>query len=185
MFVLAGVLCLVDALAAVSLRADAVQDRRVQAGLRFFKAMIAADLDLEARLDDGKLLVVFLYVDDPATARDLAARFQADAQGGKIRDLPVSVVVADAAAYAALAPRKPAAVFLADPPGEQALAGLIAGAISRGMILYSPFEGHVERGVTGGIAVEAQVRPYINRATLEASKIHLKSFFLKVTKVYE
>ena len=45
------------------------------------------------------------------------------------------------------------------------------------MIVYSPFEGHVESGVLGGLSVEAQVRPYVNRATLEASQ-HLAQVVL-------
>ena len=53
------------------------------------------------------------------------------------------------------------------------------------MIVYSPFEGHVEKGVLGGLSVEAQVRPYVNRATVEASQITLKPFFMEVAKVYQ
>jgi hypothetical protein len=37
----------------------------------------------------------------------------------------------------------------------------------------------------GGLSIEAQVRPYLNRATLESSHITLKSFFLQVAKVYQ
>lgn len=167
------------------LHADPVQDRRVQAGLRLFKAMLAADLDLEQRVDGGKLLIVFFYVTDPAAAADLAKRFQGDDQAGKVRGLPVNVVTADAAGLAALGDRKPAGIFLAEPPAEKALAALIRTSADRRTILYSPFEGHVEKGVLGGIAVEAQVRPYVNRGALETSGIRLKTFFLKVTKVYE
>lgn len=170
---------------APTLHADPVQDRRVSAGLRLFKAMLAADLDLERRLDEGRLLVVFYYIDDPGAARELAERFQGDNEGGKVRNLPVTVIVADAAGLAELGDRKPAGIFLAEPPADKALMALIKSSADRKTILYSPFEGHVEKGVLGGIAVEAQVRPYVNRRALEASGIRLKTFFLKVTKVYE
>jgi len=56
--------------------------------------------------------------------------------------------------------------------------------IDHHVIVYSPFEGDVERGILGGIAVEAQVRPYVNAATLTASNITFKSLFFKVTKVF-
>ncbi|HEX8154652.1 MAG TPA: hypothetical protein VF698_16080, partial [Thermoanaerobaculia bacterium] len=61
---------------------------------------------------------------------------------------------------------------------------LVKYGIDRRLIVYSPFEGHVESGVTGGLSVEAQVRPFVNSTTLAASHIALKDFFLKVTKVY-
>jgi hypothetical protein len=51
------------------------------------------------------------------------------------------------------------------------------------VVLYSPFEGHVERGVPAGIAVEAKVQPYLNLSALQAAGIELKPFFLKVAKV--
>ena len=35
-----------------------------------------------------------------------------------------------------------------------------------------------------GLAVEAQVRPYVNLTTLAASNITLKEIFLKVAKVH-
>ncbi len=52
------------------------------------------------------------------------------------------------------------------------------------MILYSPFEGDVERGVTAGLSIEAKVLPFVNQRTLEASGVELKPFFLKVAKVH-
>ena len=42
----------------------------------------------------------------------------------------------------------------------------------------------LEHGVLAGMSVEAQVRPYVNTETLAASHVELKSFFMKVTKVY-
>ncbi len=62
---------------------------------------------------------------------------------------------------------------------------LVRFGIDRHVIVYSPFEGDVESGILGGLSIEAQVRPYLNRATLESSHIMLKEFFLKVAKVYQ
>jgi hypothetical protein len=62
---------------------------------------------------------------------------------------------------------------------------LTAFANERHMVVFSPFEGDVERGVQSGIAIEARVRPYLNTNALRAAQVRLKSFFMKVAKVHE
>jgi hypothetical protein len=162
-----------------ALHADVHQDRRIDAGLKIFRALLAADLDLERKTGEGgKLLVVFAYADDRKRAGELAARFGDD----PIKTLPVIVEHAPHATFNE-ARAVPAGIFIAQPPGTAGLKTLVAYGIANRVIVYSPFEGHVESGVLGGLVVEAQVRPYVNLTTLAASSISLKEFFLKVTKV--
>ena len=162
--------------------ADEVQDRRAQAGVRLFRSLLAADLDLPKKTTGASLLIVFYYVNDKQRAADLARQFEGAAE--KIRGLDVIAEVTNDATFAAYAARVPAAVFLAQPPSRATLQSIIQYGIHNHLIVYSPFEGHVELGVLGGLSVEAQVRPFVNQSTLEASGITLKEFFLKVTKVY-
>ena len=163
--------------------ADDVQTRRAELGVRLFRTLLAADLDLPKKtVENNQLLVVFFYVDDKRRAEELAARFVGNPPE-KVRDMAVIAEVTNDAAFAKYASRGPAAVFIAQPPNAGALRSVIRYGIDRHVIVYSPFEGHVEKGVLGGIAVEAQVRPFVNLGTLEASRISLKSFFLQVTKV--
>ena len=171
---------------ALPLAADDVQDRRAQTGVRLFRTLLAADLDLPKKtVGPNQLLIVFFYVDDRQRAADLAARFAGDAKAPeKIRDLDVVIELSNDPTLAAHAKRVPAGVFIAQPPKQDALKSLVRYGIQRRVIVYSPYEGHVESGVLGGLSIEAQVRPFINLATLEASHISLKEFFLKVTKVY-
>ena len=163
--------------------ADDVQTRRAELGVRLFRTLMAADLDLPKKtVENNQLLVVFLYVDDKRRAEELAARFVGNPPE-KVRDLAVIAEVTSDASFAKYASRGPAAVYIAQPPSAKVLQSVIKFGIDRHVIVYSPFEGHVEKGVLGGLAVEAQVRPFVNLATLEASRISLKSFFLQVTKV--
>jgi hypothetical protein len=180
---LAVLLLLVPAL----LRADDVEDRRAAAGIRLFRSLLTADVDLTKKVTPAnQLLIVFYYSDDKQKALDLAARFvEGSKDGDKIRGVPVVTEVANDAALAAYAGRVPAGIFLTGEPTQNGLASLIRFGVQHRVIVYSPFEGHVERGVLGGLSVEAQVRPYINRATMESSQITLKSFFLQVAKVYQ
>ena len=167
--------------------ADSNQDRRAQAGARLFRSLLAADLDLTSKtVDDGKLLVVFFYTTDRRRAEELAASLRGpDGAAEKIRDLPLVIETTGDPTFAAYANRKPAAIFLAQPPSSSVVDAIVRYGIANGLIVYSPFEGHVERGVLGGLSVEAQVRPYVNLSTLQASNISLKSFFMKVTKVHQ
>jgi hypothetical protein len=169
------------------LLADPQQERRTEIGLKLFRTMLAADLKLEQKAHDGQLLVLFFHKDDKKRAEQLAAAFArgpGTAAGEPIRGLPVAAEVASDSAFAAYAERRPAGIFLTQALDAATLRAIVRFGIAQGVIVYSPFEGHVESGVLGGLAVEAQVRPYINEATLSASNVSLKELFLKVSKVY-
>ena len=167
---------------------DSEAQRRVQAGTRLFKALLAADLDLPKKAaTNGELLLVIYYKDDRKFAEDLAASFRTGADDGtdRIRGFTTRVELTADPTFRSYAGRAPAGVYVAQIPDSDGLKKIIRYGIDNSVIVYSPFEGHVEKGVLGGLSVEAQVRPYVNAATLEASHIKLKQFFLKVTKVYQ
>jgi hypothetical protein len=169
-------------LAALRVGAEDVQALRARAGVRFFRSLLAADVDLPKKVvPPDQLLIVFLYVDDARAANDLMARF--GEQTKELRGLPVvTEATKDVALYAQ---RVPAGIFIAQPPSKKALASIIRYGIEHHVIIYSPYEGHVESGVLGGLFVDAQMRPFVNGTTLSASQITLKDFFLKVAKVYQ
>lgn len=166
-----------------SLRGDAQQDRRTESGLKLFRAMLSADVEIDRKtVDSGKILIVVFFTDDRKRAADLAKSFEGALE--TIRGFPVIVDVAQDPALPGYERRIPAGVFLCQAPDRKGLQTLVQFGIANHVIVYSPFEGHVESGVLGGLAIEAQVRPYLNLATLTASRINLKEFFLKVAKVH-
>lgn len=188
-WLLAGLAAAVYVLPLPRIAADAYQDRRAETGTKLFRALLAADLDLERKTtSDGRLLVLFFYTDDRRRADERAKAFAKaatpDAAVEPIRGLPVSLEITADPTFAQYARRPTAGIFLAQAPDAATLRTIVRFGIANKVIVYSPFEGHVESGVLGGLAVEAQVRPYINEGTLNASNIRLKDFFLKVTKVY-
>jgi hypothetical protein len=163
--------------------ADEVAERRAHAGVRLFRAILLADTDLAKKTAaPNQLLILFFYVDDARHANELAAQFAEEAKD--LRGLTIATEVTNDATLAKYATRVPAGVFISQAPDKNALQSLVRYGIQHHVILYSPFEGHVESGVLGGLSVEAQVRPFVNRATLDASQIALKPFFLSVAKVY-
>ena len=177
---------LVLSLVSASAFADEVHERRATAGLKLFRALLAADIKLPAKtVGPNQILIVFLYVNDRRHATNLANRFIQDAkERDNIRGLSIITEITNDPTLAAYGERVPAGVFIAESPSRAALSSIIGVGIQRHLIVYSPFEGHVESGVLGGLSVEAQVRPFLNRQTLEASQIALKPFFLNVAKVF-
>lgn len=178
---LAGLLAAVPA----RLFSDAIQERRSSAGARLFWALLAADLDLADKTGaDGSLLVVVFYTTDRGEADRVTATLGGHGEKHRIKTLPVRIEATNDPSFSAYRKDPPAGIFLAQAPSTSDLRAVIRYGIKHRVIVYSPFEGHVEQGVLAGLSVGARVQPYVNRETLDASHIHLKGFFLKVTKVY-
>jgi hypothetical protein len=183
-----GTVCVLILLAARAISAlDASEDRRAAMGARLFRAMLDADVELPRKtLPDGRLLVVFLHQGDAARAERLATEFATAGKGDKpqpIAGLPLSLELSSDPSLAAYAGRPLAGVFLTESPDGKALRRVIDLGIARRVVVYSPFDGDVERGVLGGLSVEAQVRLFVNAKTLAASNVTFKALFLKSCKV--
>jgi hypothetical protein len=97
----------------------------------------------------------------------------------------VEIEVTTQSALPAQDAEAPDAVFLAEPLDDEAFSNLLAWCIARRVILYSPFEGDVERGATAGLSIQAKVQPFVNRHTLDATGITLRSFFLDHSRVWQ
>ena len=182
--IVVGLACaLTMAFAAANVQADSYDERRVRAGARLFRSMLAADTGLEGRRESDGSLRVWLYAVDPALGREIGSLISpTDPSKAKLRGMPVRIESAtelpdDTEAI-------PAGVFLASIPNDAELDRLVRWSIAHHVIVYSPFEGHVERGVAGGISIEAKVQPYVNLGTLKASGVELKPLFMKVAKVH-
>lgn len=169
--------------------ADEVQARRIRGGLRLFRAILAADEDIaDKTTSEGALRLIILHAGDVDLAEEVAEELRTLGKGSKrghIRKIPIDVQVSDMTNADALADIGPAGVFLVENLPDGALAGVVAFGVQNQIIVYSPFEGDVDRGVLAGLAIETRVRPYINLKTMRDSGIRIKAFFLKVAKHYD
>ncbi|MCP4901148.1 MAG: YfiR family protein [bacterium] len=169
--------------------ADSYEDRRLRTGARLFRSLLAADQGISEKTgDDDQLLILFFFKGDRREAEILAdtAFNQADSQTPvKIRDYPVRVEFIDDPAFQNHQQDIPAGIFLVDSLPEKDLQAIIGFAVDNHVVLFSPHEGHVEKGVLGGLVIEAQVRPHVNLKAARDSEINIKEFFLKVAKVTE
>ncbi len=168
---------------------DDFTDRRISTGTRIFRALLAADQDLGQKAKDCSTLKICLIYDTRSNYAEMAAKTFQQRKGGQIRDLTLHVEILSFSEYLKRHKTHPqqecAAVFLTQILNDKRLKRLIEIINSKKIVLFSPLEGDVERGVQSGISIEAQVRPYLNVHALKDADIHLKSFFIRVAKQYE
>lgn len=175
-------LLLVFCLLSKFVSADEREKRIIRAGLDLFPSLLAADLDITQKQNaDGKLLLILLCVDKKKTEAKMAQHLM---KIEKIRGIPIQVEISDDISFESYTNHKPAGVFLIQP-FEQKIDSIIQFTREHNIIVFSPFEGDVKRGVLGGIMVSDRILPHINMKALQLSGIRLKPFFLRVSERYE
>lgn len=169
--------------------ADDEQERRVRSGLKIFRSLLTADMDIVNKQSNKQTLnIAFIYSDDAVRAAGYArtfVRMGRREQKGKVKDRPLSVHLIKNLAAIAEHNLQPAAIFVIENISDEKIAATIEYGKQHGLVTYSPYTGHVEKGILSGLAIETRVRPYINLVTLNESKLRIKSFFLKAAKHYD
>ncbi len=179
--ILAVLLCSVPCL---SLLADTFDDKRAYVGLKLFRTLVSADVELAKKADaKGELQIYLVYASSDSAALEYQQSLAKTMSS--VRDQSVQIKLVSLAQLQARPQDKPAAIFIAQQLNNTELQLLVERSIAQQIILFSPFEGDVEKGVLGGLSVEATVQPLINMRTLDASHLQIKSFYLKVAKQYE
>lgn len=178
---LAVALCSVPCL---SLLADTFNDKRAYVGLKLFRTLVTADMQLAQKINQqGELLIYLVFASNDSAALEYQQSLAETM--AKVRDLRVSIKTLSLTDLQSNSAAQPAAIFIAQQLNTTELEQLVNYSIARQIILFSPFEGDVEQGVLGGVSVEARVQPLINMHTLAKSRVEIKSFYLKVAKQYE
>ena len=162
---------------------------RIRIGLKLFRTILAADTKIKEKKDiNGELVLALIYKRSQSDAALYAQKLQKLGKGknqGKIKKIPITIKILSSEHLVQLENLKPAGIYLLEEIDNSTLQDLISYGIKHQIIVYSPFAGAVEQGVTAGLIIDARVKPYINSKTLTTSQLQLKSFFLKVSKQYE
>ena len=163
--------------------ADSFTDRRASVGIKLFRSMLVSNTTyLNKVTDSGELHVKLIFIVSDRKARALAASLGPDFQ--VLKGKPVVLEVVSLNEY--LKNKETIlGAFIVQKMNGANLKAVIDKSILDQTLLFSPFEGDVEKGVFGGISVESKVRPFINIDTLKKSKITLKAFYLRVSKKHE
>lgn len=159
-------------------------DRRVQISLPLFPRIVAVDSKFQDKLtEDKKARLVFVYDRNKSKAKELAkAVGKANKNIVNIRVDTVPVPLVEQLKANTLTPT---AIFVAEPLGETDFKELVLYSINKGIIVFSPYSGDVERGATVGLAITSRVFPYFNNHTLESSGIEINPILLDMSKRYE
>lgn len=165
-------------------KADSFEDRRVAVGLKIFRTLLTADLNLDNKTDsEQQVPVIIIYADGQQNAQ--AYKAQLESLLAQQNKYDFQIKIGTIASLSPLAENQYAAIFIAQPLNEQELTPVISYGINKHIVVFSPFEGDVEKGVLAGLSVQSAVRPLINMRTLKQSKVDIKPFYLKVAKQYE
>ena len=176
-------LCLLFGLCVADVSADEADSRRVGISLSIFPRIVAVDNQFRDKLNaDKKAYLFFIYDKDEEYAQQLADLMQKNNAniGGMYVEIK-AVSVEDGLQGNDL----PTAMFIAERLGEAQLNKVMKFANDSQRLVFSPFTGDVERGVTVGISVTNRVKPYFNLASLRQSKISINALLMKMSKRYE
>lgn len=170
------------------LLADTFTDRRVHVGLKLFRTLVSADLNIDKKANKDNLIpITIIYSNTKKEAQEAASTLSTSFP--KVNDMSIDyrLMTVDQMIEESNKEEnnKPAAIFLAQALNESDLKQVIDYGIENQTIVFSPFEGDVQQGVLGGLSVQATVRPLINQKTLQQSNLSIKPFYLKVAKSYE
>ncbi|NLD39592.1 MAG: hypothetical protein GX654_22290 [Desulfatiglans sp.] len=153
----------------------------VRAGIDLFPSLIAADLDIvKKRGSDGTITLLLVYTDKRSQAISMSQRL---GELKTICNIPVRVEISNDLTMRAYADNPPAGIFLMQPLDEKLLE-IIRFSVNKGVILFSPFQGDVEKGVLGGLHISDRVLPYINKSTMKSAGINIKEFYMRVSVIY-
>lgn len=153
---------------------------RLQIGIGILPAIIAANQRLAN--DDAQILSIYLvYLNNRHRAEQLRPALE---KIGKIRKRELVIESLSMTDLLAGNPAPTSAIFLVEPLGRE-LGDLLEFTERKRVLLFSPFEGDVERGVATGFRVTDKVLPMVNMTALKQSNIQLKAFFLRVAVKHE
>jgi len=164
---------------------DDVEKRRVDISLTVFPRIVAVDNNFRSKLNpENKVQLIFLYADRKDRAASLYKSLkQKNKNIGGMGVLATHVSVDDLLAVSN--GKRSTAIFLSERLSNDDLKKVVAFSEKRSRIVFSPFVGDVERGVTVGISVTNRVKPYFNLAALKRSGIVINALLMKMSKRYE
>ena len=163
--------------------ADETDNRRVDISLSIFPRIVAVDNQFREKLNaDKKAYLLFVYDRDEKYAEELANRMQE--KNANIGGMDVVTNVISVTAELDVND-PPTAVFLVEKLSSEQLTRVMDFSDKAHRLVFSPFLGDVERGVTVGISVTNRVKPYFNLSALRQSKVSINALLMKMSKRHE
>jgi len=159
-----------------------VEEMRVKIALEIFPRIVAVDNDIDKKLTpEGKIRLLLLYEKNRLSAENMADTLRQNIHN--IKGKSVEVVVAGISQP--LTDKTVSAIFLTEILTKDLFKYIVEFSIQRHLILFSAFDGDVERGATAGIAISSKIKPFFNLTTLRQSGIKIHQVLLNISKLNE
>ena len=156
--------------------------RRIQTSLEWFPKIISIDKNLKQKeTPQGNLNLIFIYQNDRNYVEQLAGNFQQ--RFPRISNAGVQTLVVNIRALPSM--NNISAVFVAEHLVPADIQLLNHYAQIKNILVFSPFVGDVEQGVTAGISTQGRIQPYFNSHALKSTHLQLNENVLKTAKIYE
>jgi len=162
-------------------KADEPADRRAWTGLDLFPSILAADADIaEKKRTDGALHLLLVYQDRQDLAESMRTHLE---RVKKIQDIPIRVGISGIDELSDRVESSLAGIFLVEQAGDEIETIIRLGRDHRAVV-FSPFAGDVERGVSSGMITTDRILPYVNVEAMRLSGVRIKPFFLRIAEQY-
>lgn len=161
--------------------ANELSDQRARIGLDLFPSVLAADDNIAGKkCDDGVLQLILVHAGRKNLAEEMAAGLM---RIKEIRGIPIRVSIVEIHELEKAIDCPIAGIFLVERVTD-GLEDVIRFGRDRHAVVFSPFPGDVEKGVSSGMVISDRILPYVNVEALRLSDVHLKSFFLGIAEQY-
>jgi hypothetical protein len=160
---------------------DEPADRLAWTGLDLFPSLLAADADIaEKKRPDGALHLLLVYQNRHDLAENMRTHLK---QVTKIQDIPIRIGITGIDELSDGVESPLAGIFLVEPAGGK-IDTVIRLGLEHRAVVFSPFPGDVERGVSSGMVTTDRILPYVNVEAMRLSGIRIKPFFLRIAEQY-
>ena len=161
-----------------------IEEYRFHVALKLFPRIAATDQHLKEKLSaNGKILLLIYYVNKRKQARRLKHILLVNIP--RIGNLDIEYHYTNNLDKYSDSHELPTAIFIAEPLNGAELQKLMDYSKKNHRLVFSPFEGDVERGITSGIHISNKITPYFNMRALSRSNINLNQGLLRVSTQYE
>ena len=174
-------LCIVCCLSINTTLAQATLEPRLQISVSLLPGIVTANKTLAANDQADHIPIYLVYRDNSTNAELIQMELE---KMGSIRNRKLEASLINFNQLPTLEASRSSILFITEPL-KDFLPGIVDYSDTNNVLVFSPFKGDVELGVTTGLQVTDKVLPAVNMKSLRNAQIELKAFFLRIAVKYD